>query len=88
MERKESINHTEESAFGIDAKAQAVVHDATARGQMLTGYEELTSYQTLKTFKMSVLYSVLATIAGAADGYQVRSVREANKWRLTASRSA
>lgn len=86
MEYKEEIVHTEDLAMAVDEKAQAVLHDATARGQMLTGYEEFSWLQTVKAFKISVLYCLLVTLAGAADGYQVRSVSYADFGKLTSLR--
>jgi hypothetical protein len=46
---------------------------AAAIGQKATGYESLSPLETVRTFKMATLYSVLATFAAACDGYQVRA---------------
>ena len=52
-------------------KTDIVVQDAEIKGQKLSGYEDLTFWQTVKHFKMATLYCVIPSIAAAADGYQV-----------------
>ena len=41
------------------------------RGQELTGYEDLTLFQTLKTFKKTSLLCLAVTFTAAAEGYEV-----------------
>ncbi|KAL5334203.1 general substrate transporter [Aspergillus crustosus] len=45
--------------------------EAAARGQGATGYETLTVWQTVKTFKMNALICFLVTFSAATDGYQI-----------------
>jgi hypothetical protein len=41
------------------------------RGQELTGYEDLTLFQTLKTFKKTSLLCLAVTFTACAEGYEV-----------------
>ncbi|KAH7024103.1 general substrate transporter [Ilyonectria destructans] len=45
--------------------------EAAARGQGLTGYENLSVWETVKAFKMNALICFLVTISAATDGYQI-----------------
>lgn len=44
---------------------------AAAQGQATTGYEHLTIWETIKTFKMATLVCFLAAFSAATDGYQI-----------------
>lgn len=48
-----------------------LVEDAAARGQGLTGYEELTWWEAVKLFKMNALICFAVTFSAATDGYQI-----------------
>ncbi|ORX34051.1 sugar transporter [Kockovaella imperatae] len=45
--------------------------DAFSRGQVATGFERLTVFQTVAKFKMCFAVCFAATFAGATDGYQI-----------------
>jgi hypothetical protein len=42
-----------------------------ARGQAISGYESLSVFETVKTFKMATLICFLAAFSAATDGYQI-----------------
>lgn len=48
-----------------------VVLDAAARGQATSGYEELTVWETVKTFKLCAFVCFMVAFSAATDGYQV-----------------
>jgi hypothetical protein len=52
-------------------KSSELVLDAAARGQTTTGYENLTLWQTVKTFKVASLVCFAAAFSAATDGYQI-----------------
>jgi hypothetical protein len=66
---KESIPHIEEHGTTHDVKDAAI--DAAARGQTVVGYETLTVWQTVKTFKVSTAVCFAAAVSAATDGYQI-----------------
>ncbi|KAI8660344.1 MFS domain-containing protein [Fusarium keratoplasticum] len=45
--------------------------EAAARGQGVSGYEELTPWQTVMKFKMNCLICTAMTISAGTDGYQI-----------------
>ncbi|KAH7355901.1 general substrate transporter [Pyrenochaeta sp. MPI-SDFR-AT-0127] len=45
--------------------------DAAARGQAVSGYEALTPWETIKTFKRSTAACFAAAFSAATDGYQI-----------------
>lgn len=45
--------------------------EADARGQHESGFESLSAWETIKTFKRASLYCFMVTFAAATDGYQV-----------------
>ena len=64
-------NHNE---FGDDEKNiknSDAAADAAIRGQAITGYEELTPWQTVKHFKMATAICFAAAFSAATDGYQI-----------------
>ncbi|PNS18748.1 hypothetical protein CAC42_5287 [Sphaceloma murrayae] len=65
VEYLDSVNDLSVSA------TKAAVIDAAAEGQGVTGYETLTPWQTVKTFKTATLYCALAAFSAATDGYQI-----------------
>jgi hypothetical protein len=44
--------------------------DAAAKGQLVSGYESLSVWQTVQKFKMAFLVCFAATFAASTDGYQ------------------
>ena len=46
------------------------VADAWSKGQVATGYENVSIPGTIKKFKMACLVCLLATFAASTDGYQ------------------
>ena len=49
--------------------------DAATRGQVVTGYEVLGVWETVKTFKLCTFVCFAAAFSAATDGYQIGSVR-------------
>ncbi|KAJ4075643.1 hypothetical protein NW769_015391 [Fusarium oxysporum] len=45
--------------------------EAAARGQGISGYEELTPWETIKKFKMNAAVCFAVTVSAATDGYQI-----------------
>lgn len=54
---------------GFEPK-DAVV-DAATKGQAVTGYETLTLWETVMTFKVATAYCFAAAFSAATDGYQI-----------------
>lgn len=54
-----------------DLKPDHVEADAAAQGQATSGYETLTLWETLKTFKVATLVCFMAAFSAATDGYQI-----------------
>lgn len=48
-----------------------VVADAAARGQAASGYESLTPWETIKTFRWATVACFAAAFSAATDGYQI-----------------
>jgi hypothetical protein len=66
-------NTAEHNEFGEDGdiKGSDVVADAATKGQAITGYENLTPWQTVKHFKMATALCFAAAFSAATDGYQI-----------------
>ncbi|KAL6712618.1 hypothetical protein ACN47E_000495 [Coniothyrium glycines] len=62
-------NHMETHDDGSNPKD--VVVDAAARGQAASGFETLTPWETIKTFKWASLACFAAAFSAATDGYQI-----------------
>ena len=65
-------------------KPDVIAHDAEAKGQKITGYENYTWWQTIKTFWIASMYCTMVMFAGSADYYTVRPdcrKRNARGWR-------
>lgn len=45
--------------------------DAATKGQTATGYETLSLWETVKTFKLATAICVAASFSAATDGYQI-----------------
>ncbi|KAL3471738.1 general substrate transporter [Aspergillus californicus] len=66
----EAVEHHE--AVNDDAVQRTKVNaEAAAHGQGTTGYESLSIWETVKTFKMNTLICLLVTFSAATDGYQI-----------------
>lgn len=52
-------------------KSTDAVLDAATRGQAVTGYEVLSVWDTIKTFKVCTLVCFAAAFSAATDGYQI-----------------
>ncbi|KAH7025669.1 general substrate transporter [Microdochium trichocladiopsis] len=52
-------------------KPDEATADAVAKGQLATGFENMTLWQTISTFKIASACCVLAAFSAGADGYQV-----------------
>lgn len=55
-------------------KAGHVVAEAIVKGQATSGYEDLTLWETVTTFKVATAACFLAAFSAATDGYQIGSV--------------
>lgn len=49
--------------------------EAAAKGQGVSGYETLSLWETVKTFKVNTAYCFLVAFSAATDGYQIGFVR-------------
>lgn len=67
--RVDSHDHVETALKHDDLAAEAV-----AQGQALSGYENLTFWETVRTFKMASLVCLLSAFSAGADGYQIAYV--------------
>lgn len=67
VERKESV----EDGRANVKEAHLI---AAAKGQGISGYEELTVWQTVKAFKVCTATCFLVAFSAATDGYQIGSV--------------
>jgi len=63
-----------EDARGDDREAKDVIVDAASQGQAVTGYERLTPWETIKTFKVCTAVCFAAAFSAATDGYQIGQV--------------
>lgn len=45
--------------------------EAAAKGQGVSGYETLSLWETVKTFKVNTAYCFLVAFSAATDGYQI-----------------
>lgn len=52
-------------------KPAEIVSEALAQGQITSGYETLTLWQTVKKFKLVSFVCFMAAVSAATDGYQV-----------------
>jgi hypothetical protein len=66
MPQQAAVDLVEDIDMSKDAAANAAI-----RGQAATGYETLTLWETVKTFKVSTAACFLAAFSAATDGYQI-----------------
>ena len=52
-------------------KPADVILDAAVKGQAVSGYETLTHWQTVKSFKIATAVCFAAAFSAATDGYQI-----------------
>ncbi|SPJ78670.1 probable maltose permease (MalP) [Fusarium torulosum] len=64
--RVESLHHAENALKHDDLAAEAAT-----QGQALSGYEHLSFWETVRTFKMASLVCLLSAFSAGADGYQI-----------------
>lgn len=67
---KNAIEHREVTGDVLQAPKD-LTSEAAARGQGISGYEELTPWETIKKFKMNAFVCFAITLSAATDGYQI-----------------
>ena len=70
---EKSARQTEhiEAAEEGDMKQSDAALDAATRGQVVTGYETLTVWETIKAFKLCTFVCFAMAFSAATDGYQI-----------------
>jgi hypothetical protein len=68
----EYVETTDDGKF----KSSEAVLDAATKGQIISGYETLGLWETVKTFKFSSAVCFAAAFSAGTDGYQIGSVRD------------
>ncbi|KAH8652623.1 general substrate transporter [Tricladium varicosporioides] len=63
----EQLDHSEDAEVKLSDKAL----NAAAKGQATSGYETLTPWETVKTFKVASLLCFIVAFSAATDGYQI-----------------
>jgi hypothetical protein len=71
----QGIEHQEISG-DVATHAMKTTAEAAAQGQGTTGYESLSIWETVKTFKMNAFICFLVTFSAATDGYQIAYVSQ------------
>jgi hypothetical protein len=71
LDRKYEVELQQLESTVISPKTNVLEDEAGAIGQVATGYEGLGPLETVRTFKMATLFSAMAVMAAACDGYQV-----------------
>ncbi|PVH80840.1 hypothetical protein DL98DRAFT_626950 [Cadophora sp. DSE1049] len=61
----------DEAVDGPASVPKDISFEAAAKGQGISGYEELTPWQTIMKFKMNAFICFAATLSAATDGYQI-----------------
>jgi hypothetical protein len=70
----DSVEYIE--TMGDDAlKPSEAVADAVTKGQALSGYEALSPWKTVNTFRLCSFICFAAAFSAATDGYQIGSVK-------------
>ncbi|KAF5010165.1 hypothetical protein FDECE_3658 [Fusarium decemcellulare] len=64
------VEHAE-APVEIGLKESEAAVDAASKGQATSGYEHLTPWETVKTFKVATAVCFLAAFSAATDGYQI-----------------
>ncbi|KAK3306251.1 putative MFS alpha-glucoside transporter [Chaetomium strumarium] len=68
--RSDPVDWVEDTA-GAEMSSKDAAVNAAMRGQATTGYETLTLWETIKTFKVSTAVCFAAAFSAATDGYQI-----------------
>lgn len=69
---KEPLSTYAEHADGDNAlKPSDAINDAAATGQGVSGYENLSLWQTIKAFKVNAAVCFAVSFSAATDGYQI-----------------
>jgi hypothetical protein len=68
--RSDPVDWVEDTA-GAEMSSKDAAVDAAMRGQATTGYETLSLWETIKTFKVSTTVCFFAAFSAATDGYQI-----------------
>ncbi|KAM6516456.1 hypothetical protein FALCPG4_014639 [Fusarium falciforme] len=66
----ENVEHAE-APMEMGLKESEAAVDAASKGQAASGYEHLTPWQTVKTFKVATAVCFFAAFSAATDGFQV-----------------
>jgi hypothetical protein len=66
----DAVEHHEVAAETLQAPKE-LTSEAAARGQGISGYEELTPWEIVKKFKMNGVICFAVTLSAATDGYQI-----------------
>ncbi|KAL3443159.1 general substrate transporter [Aspergillus insuetus] len=66
----QGIEH-QEISDDVATHTMKTTAEAAAQGQGTTGYESLSIWETVKTFKMNAFICFLVTFSAATDGYQI-----------------
>ncbi|KAL1864281.1 hypothetical protein VTK73DRAFT_5991 [Phialemonium thermophilum] len=69
VDHAHAVEHMEDISPAMNQKDATV--EAVVQGQAATGYETLTLWETVMTFKVSTLVCFAAAFSAATDGYQV-----------------
>jgi hypothetical protein len=73
--QKPTLSHFEgDHLEPCDDKAAQVVAETAIKAQATSGYEALTLWQTVTTFKVATAVCFFAAFSAATDGYQIGSV--------------
>ena len=70
-DNKQDVAHLEGTISNGPEKPANIVDDAAAKGQVLSGFEELGAIATIKKFRRAFLFCFMSAFSAACDGYQV-----------------
>jgi hypothetical protein len=62
---------TASSEHHDDVDREALGKDDDTSGPIVSGYEKLSAWETVKTFKMATFVCFMMCFSAAADGYQI-----------------
>lgn len=60
-----------EDPSDVGLKTSDVALDAATKGQVTSGYETLTPWETVKTFKVATAMCFAAAFSAGSDGFQI-----------------
>jgi hypothetical protein len=67
----EKVAAEHQDSIETPIKPSEIVADAVAKGQVTSGYETLSYWQTVRKFKLVSFICFMAAFSAATDGYQV-----------------